>query len=296
MNFEKIFLSLLMLHIIQPSFCQSNILINIWGNKEKPFYKENTLEEYFKKEWGTLNVYNVTEPTLEIFPAKGKNQNKCVLILPGGGYSLVAINHEGYDIARILSEHGITSAVLKYRLPNILSSNQPHKVPLIDTRKALKILRTRTKEFKYGTDQIGIIGFSAGSHLAAMASLLDSGNNVERPNFVALIYGVTRLKNKTQIHLEENLFYRKLTIEEEFQLDLINLINENTPPTFLVHAYDDSVCHVSESTDYAEKLFEKNIPVEMHLFAKGGHGFGLGREIDGTDQWLNLFISWLSKL
>ena len=296
MNFEKVFLSLLIFSLFTPCFCQSNILINIWDSEEKPFYKENTLEEYYKKEWGTLNVYNVTEPTLEIFPAKGKNQNKCVLILPGGGYNLVAINHEGYDIARKLSEQGITSAVLKYRLPNILSSNQPHKVPLVDTWKALKILRSQAQEFKYDINQIGIIGFSAGSHLAAMVSLLDSGNNVERPNFVALIYGVTRLKNKTQIHLEENLYYRKLTAVEEIQLDLINLINENTPPTFLVHAYDDPICHVSESTDYAEKLFEKNIPVEMHLFTEGGHGFGLGREKDGTDQWLWLFISWLSKL
>ena len=125
---------------------------------------------------------------------------------------------------------------------------------------------------------------------------MGSSNNVERPNFVALIYGVTKLKNKTQIHLEENLFCRKLTDEEEIQLDLINLINENTPPTFLVHTYNDSLCHVTETTDYAEKLFEKNIPVEMHLFTKGGHGFGLGREKDGTDQWLGLFISWLSKL
>tara|TARA_A100000164_G_scaffold110603_1_gene97297 strand:- start:533 stop:934 length:402 start_codon:yes stop_codon:yes gene_type:complete len=129
-----------------------------------------------------------------------------------------------------------------------------------------------------------------------MASLLDSGKDVELPNFVALIYGVTRLKNETQIFLEENLFHRKSTNREEIQLDLINLINENTPPTYLVHAYDDPVCHVSESIDYAERLFEKNIPVEMHLFAKGGHGFGLGREKDGTDQWLGLFLSWLNKL
>ena len=132
------------------------------------------LEEYYKKEWGTLNVYNVTESTLEIFPARGENHNKCVLVLPGGDYNLVAINHEGYDIARILSEKGITSAVLKYRLPNILSSNEPNKVPLVDTRKALKILRKQAKEFKYGTNQVGIIGFSAGSHLAVMASLLGS--------------------------------------------------------------------------------------------------------------------------
>ena len=92
MNFEKIFLFLLMFDLFKPGFCQSNIIINIWDNEEKPFYKENTLEEYYKKEWGTLNVYNVTEPTLEIFPARGENHNKCVLVLPGGDYNLVAIN------------------------------------------------------------------------------------------------------------------------------------------------------------------------------------------------------------
>ena len=97
---------------------------------------------------------------------------------------------------------------------------------------------------------------------------MGSSNNVERPNFVALIYGVTKLKNKTQIHLEENLFYRKLTDEEEIQLDLINLINENTPPTFLVHAYNDPLCHVTETTDYAEKLFEKISPLKCTYLLK----------------------------
>ena len=98
MNREKILLFSLMFILFKPGFCQNNISINLWDNEEKPFYKENTLEEYYKKEWGTLNDYNVTEPTLEIFPAKGENQNKCVLILPGGGYTLIAINHEGYMI------------------------------------------------------------------------------------------------------------------------------------------------------------------------------------------------------
>jgi dipeptidyl aminopeptidase/acylaminoacyl peptidase len=95
--------------------------------------------------------------------------------------------------------------------------------------------------------------------------------------------------------LEESLYFRKLTDAELAQNRLLNLVTNETPPAFLVHAYDDNVCKVEESTLYAEKLFEHGVPVEMHLFPKGGHGFGLGRTEDGTNQWLQLFVNWLKS-
>jgi acetyl esterase/lipase len=268
-------------------------VFKLWDTGEKPYHKENNLQEHEKEEWGTMNAYNVTEPTLTIYPAKGENSEKSVLILPGGGYSLVAVNHEGYDLAEALSAQGITAAVLKYRLPNPLSSDEPHQVPLADTRRALKMLRSKNIVYNFDPNKVGVLGFSAGSHLATVTSLWKSQDQEENPNFSALIYGVTHLNPGNQAWLEKELFYRAMTEEEIAQYSLLNLVSKNTPPTFLVHAYDDPVCHVTESTAYAQKLFENKVTVEMHLFPKGGHGFGLGRKEDGTDQWVNLFVQWL---
>lgn len=270
-------------------------LFMLWENEEKPYYKKNILKEYEKEEWGTMNAYNVTEPTLTIYPAKGENTGRSVIIIPGGGYSLVAIHHEGYDLAEVLSARGITVAVLKYRLPDTLSSAEPHKVPLADTRRALKVLRSKASAYNIDPTKVGLLGFSAGSHLATVASLWKSEDPAENPNFAALIYGVTNLHAENIAWLEKSLYYRKMTEDEIAQNSLLNLVSEDTPPTFLVHAYDDPVCHVSESTLYAQQLFENKVPVEMHLFPKGGHGFGMGQSKGGVDQWVQLFVNWVKS-
>ncbi len=270
-------------------------VINLWDGQKKPYYKENTLVEYEKESWGTLCVYNVTEPTLTIYKANGKNTGKAVIILPGGGYTLEAIYHEGYDIAKVLAEQGITAAVLKYRLPNPASSDQPELVPLTDTRRALKIMREKADYYSFDKDKVGVMGFSAGSHLATVTSLWKSNDEDENPNFSALIYGVTNLNEANLKWLEESLYFRKLTEEEIAQNKLLDLVSKDSPPAFLVHAYDDDVCNVMESTAYAQILTKHDVLVEMHLFPKGGHGFGMGRKEDGTDQWVQLFVNWLKS-
>ena len=155
------------------------------------------------------------------------------------------------------------------------------------------MLREKSEEYGINKEKVGVMGFSAGSHLATVASLWESENKDENPSFSALIYGVTNLSEANLKWIEESLYFRKLTEEEIAQNTLLNLVSTDTPPAFLVHAYDDDVCNVEESTLYAKKLFEHNVSVEMHLFPKGGHGFGMGRKEDGTDQWLHLFVNWL---
>lgn len=271
----------------------SQDVYNLWEEMEIPFYKENALEEYEKEAYETLCVYNITKPTLTVYPAKGENSGHAVIVIPGGGYSLLALYHEGHDIAKALSEEGITAAVLKYRLPNPKSSDQPHLVPMSDARKALKLLRKNASKYKIENDKVGVMGFSAGSHLSTVVSLWKSEDPNENPNFSGLIYGVTNLSDENKKWLEQSLYHRKMTKEEIDKNTLLHLVSKATPPAFLVHAYDDNVCKIEESTLYAEKLFENNVLVEMHLFPKGGHGFGIGRKSDGTDQWLPLFANWI---
>jgi acetyl esterase/lipase len=159
----------------------------------------------------------------------------------------------------------------------------------------LKNVLAREKSGLYGfdNDKVGVLGFSAGSHLATVTSLWKSENKEENPDFSALIYGVTNLSDDNQLWLEESLYFRKLTEEEIAQNKLLDLVSKETPPAFLVHAYDDDICNVKESTLYAEQLFKHDVPVEMHLFPVGGHGFGMGRKEDGTDQWVPMFVNWL---
>ncbi len=268
----------------------------LWEDQEKPYYKDNSLSEYEKvSSFNVVCAYDVTEPTLTVYKAESANSGRAVILLPGGGYSLVAVYHEGHDLAKVLAKQGITTAVLKYRLPKTESSDQPHLVPLADTRRALKLLRTHSELYGFDKDKLGVMGFSAGSHLATVASLWKSDDEAENPSFSGLIYGVTNLSEENQKWLEKSLYHRKLTAEEVAQNTLLNLVSKDTPPAFLAHAYDDEICGVEESLLYAEQCAKHGVPIEMHLFSRGGHGFGMGRKEDGTAQWVQLFAEWLKR-
>ncbi len=268
-------------------------IYKIWEGQAKPFYKESDIREYEAENWGTRCVFDVTEPTLTVYPAGGASSGVGVIILPGGGYTAEAIDSEGHDFARVLSDSGITAAVLKYRLPNPKTSDQPQFAPLSDVRQSLKSLRQMAG--KYNFSKVGVLGFSAGSHLATVASLWKSSDTTENPDFSGLMYGTTNLSEENLDWIEKNLYFRKLAADELTQNRLLDLVTKQTPPAFLTHAYDDDVCKVEESIFYAQKLFEHGVPAEMHLFPKGGHGFGLGRKEDGTDQWVGLFVNWVKS-
>jgi len=270
-------------------------VFKLWEGQTKPFYKENNLQEYEKEAWGVICVFDVTEPTLTVYKAQGENSGKAVILIPGGGYTLESLYHEGHELALEFSQQGITAAVLKYRLPNPESSPQPELVPLSDSRRALALLREKAGEYGIQKDQVGLMGFSAGSHLATVTGLWKSEHREKNPDFTALIYGVTTLSEDNRKWLEESLYFRKLTPEEETKNILYEHVSKETPPAFLVHANDDDVCPVGESTLYAEALLEHGVSMEMHLFPEGGHGFGMGRKEDGTDQWPGLFVNWVLR-
>lgn len=272
---------------------QAQDVYQLWPANDKPYYKENKLKEHEQEMWGSVAVLNVIDPTLTVYQAKGENLGKAVVILPGGGYEALAMYHEGYDVAEILSSKGITAAILKYRIPDPESSDHPHLVPISDTRRALALLREMSEKYGFNKDKVGVMGFSAGGHLSAVASVKKSDNEEENPNYSALIYGVTNLSEGNQKWLERALYHRPMTAKEVEENKLLDLVSESTPPAFLAHAYNDESCAVAETTLYAQRLIEHNVLAEFHVFAKGGHGFGVGKKEDGTDQWISLFLTWL---
>jgi acetyl esterase/lipase len=284
---------LLTLSLGQVSAAQE--VIEIWDGQPKPYSKANSVEEHEDSCWKTTCVYGVTEPSLTVYRASGKNSGRAVIVLPGGGYEAEAIYHEGYDVAKALSRAGITAAVLKYRLPDPRISDHPERVPLSDVRRAIQLLRSRSEAYDLHSGKVGLMGFSAGSHLATVASVWPAEQPEQEPDFSALIYGVSRLTKENREWLEKSLYHRELTDAEVEQNTLLERVSAETPPAFLVHALDDTVCHYAESTLYAEALTRRGIAVEMHLFANGGHGFGVGRDADGTSQWIELAVNWIKR-
>ncbi len=282
--------------IIRTLFLLSHLVhaqkrIQLWEDGDMPFAKESNLKEETKEAWGTSCVFNVVQPELYIYEAVGENSKKAVLILPGGGYEMEAIVHEGHDVAKRLAEKGITAAVLKYRLPLKEISNTPELLPITDTQRALELMRSYSQELGFEANKVGILGFSAGGHLAAYACSKDK----QKPNFSLIIYGCPRLTEENVEWLEKSLFHRSMTESELADLNILEKINTNTPTSFLVHALDDEVCDYEETKVYAEKLLAHQVPFELHTFPTGGHGFGLGDEKNGTIEWINLAINWIKR-
>ena len=289
----QLFLGFALAVLCLPVFAQQ--VIPLWGDEPAPFGKPHGLEEYEADCWLAVCAYQVVDPSLTIYLPKGEVNGKLVLILPGGGYEVEAVYHEGYEIAEALAKRGTVAVVLKYRLPNPETATRPEKVLLADVRQALQLLRKNQEEFGFEAARFGVLGFSAGSHLATWAGLSRSSNPARNPDFSMLIYGVTRLSQENREWLEKTVYYRKMTDEEVVEQTFLERIDGDTPPAFLVHAYDDETCHFTESTLYAEALNRQGVEVEMHLFAHGGHGFGPGRDEDGTSQWLELAANWLNR-
>lgn len=183
-------------------------IIDLWDGQSKPYDKTNSVKEYEDSCWQVTCVYGVTDPSLTVYRATGKNSGRAIIILPGGGYEAEAIYHEGHDVAAALSRAGITAAVLKYRLPNPKTSDSPELVPLADVRRAIQLLRDRSETYDIHTNKVGLMVFSAGSHLATVASVWDAEKPEQRPDFSALIYGVSRLTAENRKWLEESLYHR----------------------------------------------------------------------------------------
>lgn len=250
---------------------------------------------------GRVGIRSVSNPTLRIYlPAKENASGAAVVICPGGGYSGLAITHEGYDVAAEFNKMGVAAFVLKYRLPNDRIMSSKETGPLQDAQEAIKVVRKHAMEWNIDVNKVGIMGFSAGGHLASTAGthfsspMAENRNNINlRPDFMMLIYPVISFSDSLAHNgSRNNLLGPAPSAEKKMQYSAELQVNSQTPPTFLVHAQDDKSVKVGNSIKLYEALTKNGIPAEMHLYPKGGHGFGLINKTS-RDLWMEHLKNWM---
>ncbi len=271
-------------------------VLKVWPNGAPT---DNGMTEPEEKFDG-VRVRNVSEAEISVFlPEKENNTGAAVVICPGGGYWIEAMDHEGYDVAKWLNTKGIAGIVLKYRLPY-----GHDEVPADDARRAIRIVRANAEEWGINPSKIGIAGSSAGGHLAStVGTRFDNGNTgsndplekySSRPDFMLLLYPVITFREEFG-----HMGSRKNLIGEGNDWALVRKysnelhVTPETPPTFLVLADDDKTVPPRNSVEFYLKLKENNVPAEMHIFQEGGHGFGIRKNNLPVDQWPELFFNWL---
>jgi acetyl esterase/lipase len=241
-----------------------------------------------KSDADVKRVTNVSEPTIEIFKAEKPN-GTAVIVAPGGGYSILASEHEGSQVCEYLNTLGVTCALLKYRVP-ARSKDDPSKEPLQDAQRAIGLVRHHAAELGVKPDRVGILGFSAGGHLAVMATLhandrtytTDAALDVEdaTPNFSIPVYPAYLVTKEDTFHLKPEI-----------------KVTEKSPPMCLIHAGDDKgVTSASGSALLYLEYKKLNLPAELHIYAKGGHGFGMRKSGLPTAEWLVRVGEWMGSM
>ena len=283
------------------SFAQEHTVIKLWQDSipnaiENPEYKEiQTL-----KDSALWSVEKVTEPTLTLFKPQKPN-GTAVIICPGGGYHHLAINKEGFKVAKWLNTLGVTAFVLKYRLPDDAIMKDKRIGPLQDAQRAMRFVRRNANQWKIDTNKIGVLGFSAGGHLAATLSTQynketykTEDSTTAKPDFSILVYPVISMKDSiTHKGSRKYLLGDKPTKETVTFYSNETQVNSETPKTILIHATDDKSVPAENSLQYYIALKENGVSAEMHLYEKGGHGFGMGR--NSTHPWVKACEQWLKS-
>jgi len=239
----------------------------------------------------------VTKPTLEYFkPAADKASGTAVIIIPGGGYSVVVYNGEGVGTAKAMAEKGIAAFVLKYRLPSDAIMPDKKIGPLQDAQQAIKLVRENAAKWGIDPAKVGIMGFSAGGHLASTAAThfekayVDNASNTSlRPDFQILVYPVISMRDSLTHGGSHDALLGKNASRQDVELFSNELqVRANTPPTYLTHAADDKLVDVDNSIIYFETLRRQKVPVEMHVYPKGDHGF-----VFRHPGWMDPLFAWM---
>jgi len=282
-------------------------IIPLWPADNIPNRVPSSEKEIVVKE-DIVRISKVQQPSLEVYlPSKANATGSAVLIFPGGGYHILAYDWEGTDIAKFLNSKGIAGIVVKYRLPTSASVSEKHKVPLIDAQRAIRMVRTNADSWNIEDGNIGIMGFSAGGHLAStlgthfeekVYSNQDSTDELSaRPDFMVLVYPVISFSDAAT-----HFGSKKALIGEAPSKELVDhfsnelQVTEHTPPTFLVHAADDKGVVPDNSILFFQALRKKEVSASLHIYPKGGHGFSLATKDVYLRGWTDRLIEWIENL
>lgn len=258
---------------------QSPILVKLWEGEgtvtsEKPIIK------------GWINGDEYSEATLTIYPASKPN-GQVIIACPGGGYAGIATTHEGHDMATWFNTQGITYAVLHYRMPY-----GKHEIPLSDAHQAIRYMRKHASQ--WSINQIGIMGSSAGGHLASTAATHFTEDS--RPDFQILFYPVVTMSDYTHQGSKDNLLGKNPTDELVRLYSNEMQVNAQTPPAFIMHSSDDTVVPVANSINYYMNMVKQGVMATMHLYPIGGHGWGYNENFPYKSQWKNELEKWLREI
>lgn len=290
--------ALLLMAMISSSVAQGTAP-NIPLYPDRVINAKTTPVDFVETTTAELRISKVSQPALvPFYPEKGKANGTAVIICPGGSYVLLAAAHEGYDVAREFSKIGVTAFVLKYRLPSDEIMKDKSIGPLQDAQTALMIVRKNAAAWGIKSDRIGILGFSAGGHLASTAAthfnkpVIDTKGISVRPDFAILAYPVISFGEFGHRGSQNNLLGKDASKE---QIDLYSnelQVTKDTPPTFLMHATDDGGVSYKNSLLFYEALVKNKVKTELHLFQAGGHGFGLINS-KSKAHWFDWARDWM---
>jgi acetyl esterase/lipase len=259
-------------------------------------------ENVVKEKDGITRINDITVPTLTVIKPKKKTSDAAVIVCPGGGYAILAWDHEGTSIGEWFASKGVTAFVLKYRLPQDELFDNAEIRPLQDAQQSIRYIRQNAEKLGVSANKLGIMGFSAGGHLAATTSTHFSNQVGEvtnlqlsvRPDFTILMYPVVSFSDKIgHMGSRDNLIGKNPPVAkiESYSNEL--QVNKDTPPAFLVHAFDDWV-HVDNSLNYYKALRKNGVASEMHLYDRGGHGFSMKKTNKGpVASWPARLEEWM---
>lgn len=302
----KNFFSVLTLILLGLQTQAQEFVLPLW-EQTPPLQRASDQKETAIRE-GVLRIANVQKPTIEVYlPTRQMANGKAILIFPGGGYGILAYDWEGTDFAKWLNAQGIAGIVVKYRLPKSETLTDPKEVPLLDAQRAMRLVRHHAAEWKIDPSQIGVMGFSAGGHLASTLSTQythevsrpkDAYDTLSaRPDFSILVYPVISFRDASAHAGSRNALIgadASQELKDRFSAE-IN-VTADTPPSFLVHAQDDKGVPIENSLLYYKALHSHQVKAALHLYPTGGHGFGFGLGKGDLENWRNILLGWIDDL
>lgn len=282
------------------NLAQGQEVISLYENKIPNSKPAPDQEQRETRPNGMEIIGAISVPTLSVFlPEKPTPDQTAVIIFPGGGYHINAIKHEGLDIAKKLNEWGITAFVVKYRIPSDVTMIDKEIGPLQDAQQAIHLVRKNANKWKVDPTKIGIMGFSAGGHLASTAAtqftrpVIEGNTENLRPDFLILGYPVISFID-TIGHMgsRDNLLGENPPPHKILQYSNERQVTKDTPPTFIIHASDDKAVLPANSILFYESLLKHDVPAELHIYERGGHGFGMDNPTTQED-WMDTLKNWL---